>query len=147
MSNTFIIIRIKGRRLAIDPGEIVFLRAEGCNTRIFLDNNEEGILTTNPYLMLNVQLSGSVFLQCHKCCLVNSRKIAAFDSNKRTIKVGKHVIQVSRRKSAHIFRHLSVMKIPDIKLVAPTYRKCPFFLIIGCLLEKRSARRKNEPFK
>ena len=127
MTDTFIIVRIKGRRLAIDPGEIVFLRAEGCNTRLFLDKNEEGILTTNPFIMLNAQLSGTVFLQCHKSCLVNSRKITAFDSKNRTIKVGKHVIQVSRRKSAHIFRHLSAMKIPDIELVVSTSRKWPFF--------------------
>ena len=117
MSDVFITVRTKGRRLAIEPGEIVYLRAEGCYTRLFLDDNEEGILTTKPLFILKVQLSGTVFFQCHKSCLVNSRKITAFDSKNRTIKVGKHVIHVSRRKSAHIYRHLSAMKIPDIELV------------------------------
>jgi two-component system, LytTR family, response regulator len=116
MIDTYITIRNNGRRLAIDPGEIVFLKGEGCYTKLFIDYNEGSILIPKPLYILKVQLSCTNFLQCHKSYLVNSCKITAFDSKNRTIKVGKHVIQVSRRKSAHIFQQLSVLKIPDVDL-------------------------------
>jgi DNA-binding LytR/AlgR family response regulator len=120
MTGTYITVRIKGRRFTIDPGEIVFIKAEGCYSRLFTDNYKDGIYISKPLSILKVELSSFGFLQCHRSFLVNSHRINGFDSKKKSIKVEMYVIQVSKRNAVHIFRYLSRMGIPDMDLTVST---------------------------
>ena len=116
MKGRYIRVKVNGRRIAIDPGEILFLKAEGCYTRIYFKNNKDGICVSKPLCILKVLFTGYAFLQCHRSAFVNTHHINAFDSKKRFVRIEKHVIEVSKRKSTGVFQHLSALGIPDIDL-------------------------------
>ena len=114
--NTYIQAKVNGRHITIVPCKILFLKAEGCYTRLFISSNEEEICISKPLCILKVLFSGYDFIQCHRSVFINTQNIDVFDSKKQYVKIEKHLIKVSRRKSTEVFRHLSVLGIPDTDL-------------------------------
>ena len=110
-------LRTHERHISIDPEEILFCKAEGSYTRVYIINCKE-ILISRPLKAFVKYVPEFEFIRCHHSYLINISRVNSFDSRKNTVILGNHHLPISRRKATGIFTILSKSGIPDIHHVS-----------------------------
>lgn len=99
-----IMAKRNGRYIKIASERILFCKAEGNYTKIYLKNFAPVVLCKGLSYYESLLKKQQSFLRCHKTYLINIREIECFSSKKRTIQIVDHIIPISRRKSIDLFR-------------------------------------------
>lgn len=106
----------KGRRIAIDTRDILFLEAQGELTYIFLDRaGQEKIVATRNLGYWEHQLEAAKFLRIHKKFLVNIGQVQAVEQE--AVRVGQHLLPVAKRRKKEVenavFLHRMLQPSPE----------------------------------
>jgi two-component system, LytTR family, response regulator len=78
--------------------KIVFCKAEGSYTNIYLDSGKRKIVSLN-LKAVEGQLPSKEFCRCHHSYLINVNMVTGYDVIKNTVTLlEKHLVPISRRK-------------------------------------------------
>ena len=114
LSSMNIHIKVQNRYLSILPEKILFCKAEGSYTKVFLEGDHSEVLISKSLSRFQRCIQGIVFIRCHHSYLVNVSKIQSFDSKKKIIVILNCTVPVSRRRANSIFISLADLAIPDL---------------------------------
>lgn len=106
----------KGRRIAIDTRDILFLEAQGELTYFFLARpGQEKIVATRNLGYWEQQLEAAKFLRIHKKFLVNIARVNAVEQE--NVRVGQYFLPVAKRRKKEVenavFSHQMLYSFPE----------------------------------
>jgi len=108
-------IRTHSRHLLIYIGHILYCKADGSYTKVFVEDDRMGILVSQPLTKFQKCIPEKIFLRCHNSYLINLKKVQSFSSKKCIIAFEGKQVPISRRRANHIFNILLDLGIKDFK--------------------------------
>lgn len=100
-----IVVHGKSETIYIECDEIIYCKAEGNYTRIYVHNNN--IIVSRVLKHVAKCLPKEVFLRIHKSYLINKNYAYAYKRNNKLILSPSIEVPVSRRKKTKILKELS----------------------------------------
>ena len=108
-------IKTHERHLSINLRHLLFCRAEGSYTRLFVEGFSSEILISQSLTKFQRCIPKENFLRCHNSYLFNLQKVESFSSKKKIIVFEGIKIPISRRRCNNIFNILLDSGIQDVK--------------------------------
>lgn len=98
----------------ISINNILYLKAEGAYTRIFIEDGINLIICKN-LIGFEKLLQENDFIRIHRSFLINIEKVSFFESKNRVVNIQANKIPISKRKSEMIYKLLLSNGINDGK--------------------------------